>query len=280
MAEKELQKVRMYRNTVATEVDTDKHTDSNGLYVYSLSGDIYVGNTRIATDCETVGKTLTVNTIATKEELNVEATQRCDYLETHFTGLYETEKQERMTEDNTLWGDLSIAQSDICSLQSDLSFAQTDIGNLQSNVNDLLNVSTNSNYLLSLINVIYPVGCVMFFYGSQDPNNMYSGTTWTQLSSGYMIRTKAKSTASGTGGKDSQSITLTTANLPSHCHSLNKQNIQTGADGSGSFFAAGVYTNGGNANNAGSTSYTGSGSAFTVSTLPKYITLTAWRRTA
>lgn len=69
--------------------------------------------------------------------------------------------------------------------------------------------------------MIYPVGVVMFFAQNKDPNDLFPGTTWQHIGEDRVIRL-GKQDGSDlllTGGSDT--VTLTTENLPAHGHSFS-----------------------------------------------------------
>lgn len=69
--------------------------------------------------------------------------------------------------------------------------------------------------------MIYPVGVVMFFAKNKDPNDLFPGTTWQYIDEDRVIRL-GKQDGSDlllTGGSDT--VQLTTENLPPHAHSFS-----------------------------------------------------------
>lgn len=88
--------------------------------------------------------------------------------------------------------------------------------------------------------MIYPVGVVMFFAQNKDPNDLFPGTTWNYIGEDKVIRL-GKQDGSDlllTGGSDT--LTLTTENLPAHSHSFSGST--SGFDyGSKSTSAAGAH---------------------------------------
>ncbi|WP_340610759.1 phage baseplate protein [Xenorhabdus bharatensis] len=67
------------------------------------------------------------------------------------------------------------------------------------------------------IDILYPVGIVMLFAQSKDPNLLFPGTVWKYIGENKTIRL-GKNILS-TGGKDT--IILTDTQLPPHDHSLS-----------------------------------------------------------
>lgn len=72
---------------------------------------------------------------------------------------------------------------------------------------------------------VYPVGAIYTCVNSVNPNTLFPGTTWVQITDGRSLRSSTNNTvgtASGnigeTGGADS--VTIATDNLPSHSHTI------------------------------------------------------------
>ena len=84
----------------------------------------------------------------------------------------------------------------------------------------------NSYYSISQINLLHPVGSILFLKNNTDPNTIYPGTTWTKISPGrVLVSSGSYSDSSGsytydlgaTGGEAKHKIT--TAELAAHNHS-------------------------------------------------------------
>ncbi|PIJ48859.1 hypothetical protein BL250_02340 [Erwinia sp. OLTSP20] len=71
------------------------------------------------------------------------------------------------------------------------------------------------------INSIYPVGIVTWFAQNKDPNKLFPGTTWKYIGENRTVRLASAngSDVMTTGGSDS--VTLTTGNLPAHAHTFS-----------------------------------------------------------
>ncbi|MBD2811007.1 tail fiber protein [Xenorhabdus sp. Vera] len=71
------------------------------------------------------------------------------------------------------------------------------------------------------IDTIYPIGIVLWFAQNQDPNKLFSGTTWKYIGENKTIRLASPdgSNILSTGGNDS--ITLTAAQIPAHSHTFS-----------------------------------------------------------
>lgn len=113
----------------------------------------------------------------------------------------------------------------------------------------------------------YPVGSVYIAYTSTSPASRFGGT-WTQIT-GKVLRASSNV---DTGGADT--VTLTTAQMPSHTHKINYDSYNRA---SGSAPAVAIFTNT-NPNGTVTSLSTGSGSSH--SNLPAYQNLYVWRRTA
>ena len=149
----------------------------------------------------------------------------------------------------------------------------------------------NQNILLSL----YPVGSVYISTNSTSPATLFGGT-WTQISNRFLYCTT--SGATNTGGASSVSYTpagtveghtLTTSEIPSHSHVATTKTTSYGSGSQSSWrcmsFASTnadwnqtVYT--GEAGGGGSHSHGFTGTAATISTMPPYMKVYAWYRTA
>ena len=149
----------------------------------------------------------------------------------------------------------------------------------------------NQNILLSL----YPVGSVYISTNSTSPATLFGGT-WTQISNRFLYCTT--SGATNTGGASSVSYTpagtveghtLTTSEIPSHSHVATTKTTSYGSGSQSSWrcmsFASTnadwnqtVYT--GDTGGGGSHNHGFTGTAATISTMPPYMKVYAWYRTA
>lgn len=112
---------------------------------------------------------------------------------------------------------------------------------------------------------VYPVGSI--YYNKTDSTNpatLFGFGTWTQLTDRFIVA--RGSTYTSTGG--AATVTLSTANLPPHTHTIG-----VGDTGEGGFAERGI-----NQSTTVTTSSTGSGSAFDI--IPPYQAIYAWERTA
>ena len=79
---------------------------------------------------------------------------------------------------------------------------------------------TGSINLSALWNSIYPVGSIYMSTSSTNPKDLFTGTTWTQITDRFLVGMGTTyKTAGGTGG--ASTVTLATGNLPSHNHSVS-----------------------------------------------------------
>ncbi|PHM37728.1 phage baseplate protein [Xenorhabdus innexi] len=78
------------------------------------------------------------------------------------------------------------------------------------------------------IDVLYPVGIVLWFAQDKNPNHLFSGTTWKYIGEHRTIRLAASngSDVLSIGGSDS--ISLTASQMPVHHHSFNVSTESSG----------------------------------------------------
>ena len=81
-----------------------------------------------------------------------------------------------------------------------------------------------SNQLQEFLLKVYPVGSIYISYNSTNPGNLFGGT-WENYGNGRVLKGINSGTAGQTGGSDT--VTLTTANLPAHTHTYDKVNANT-----------------------------------------------------
>ena len=141
----------------------------------------------------------------------------------------------------------------------------------------------------TIYDAIYPVGIILPFANTTDPNTVFTGTTWTKTALGktlvgagtYSDGTTSKTFAVGdTGGK--YKVALATENLPSHNHSISlevrREAITIGGGSTTGYIPARGKQSTSTYPNTGTTGSTGSGTAFEV--LTPYQTVVFWQRTA
>lgn len=170
---------------------------------------------------------------------------------------------------------------------------------------------THSQYLnsSSIVDLIYPVGSIYMSVNSTSPQTLFGGT-WVQLEDTFLLGAGSTYTAGSTGG--SASHTLTTDELPAHTHgsetlsgsitiraidsvTSNNTNLLQQQSGiitrSNDSSVNGYRSSSSNYRTAQSSQYNqinvnathehdsvGNGDAF--STLPPYLTVYMWKRTA
>lgn len=71
------------------------------------------------------------------------------------------------------------------------------------------------------IDTIYPVGVVIWFAQNKNPNSLFPGTKWSYIGENKTIRLANSSGNNVLSSGGSDSITLTTAHLPTHSHSFS-----------------------------------------------------------
>ena len=164
----------------------------------------------------------------------------------------------------------------------------------------LLEKSNNSHKhtiddIANIFNLIYPIGSIYLSFNSTDPNILFGGI-WEPITGKFLYC----NSSTDTGG--SNSITLSTDNLPLHSHSLDsiefysKVLIAAGDQKGGASFpenysgkyvtvssnSVSSYSKGysvgytSTTNLSGNTGSTGSGSSFSI--MPPYQSVYAWKR--
>lgn len=134
--------------------------------------------------------------------------------------------------------------------------------------------------------VAYPVGSIVIRYDHTSPASLFGGT-WTRLSPYYLYAAGSTATIGETGG--STAVTLTTANLPAHSHSLNGFTFLWGTGITDHVYIKGTQATATTTANNGlytsnttttykNTNSTGSGTAVDIT--PPFIKVSVWRRTA
>lgn len=130
----------------------------------------------------------------------------------------------------------------------------------------------------TIFNMIYPVGSIYMSVSSTNPGSFFGGT-WVQWGNGRVPLgmgsngTTNYTTVQATGG--SETVTLTTAQIPSHSHRI--MNYYPGGGSSGYSYCPDVGGGSVGYYNMG-TEATGSGQAH--NNLQPYITCYMWKRTA
>lgn len=121
----------------------------------------------------------------------------------------------------------------------------------------------------SMIDLVYPVGCIYQSFNPTNPSELFGGT-WEQIT-GRFLRA---SNDTGTGGSDT--VTLTVEQMPSHTHGpWNAGSVLVTGVGQGSAYIS--QTNG----EAYSISYlNNTGGSKPHNNMPAYQNVYTWKRTA
>ena len=142
--------------------------------------------------------------------------------------------------------------------------------------------------LADIRDIIFPVGSIVQYTdASIDPGNLLGGT-WERIQGKFLFAADSSHEIGTTGG--SETVTLTTANLPAHRHFV--VNLSKGTTGPDYLHSVARYDRentswedchyqlSGNENeaNGGRSSATGSGTAH--NNMPPYIAVYIWKRTA
>ena len=134
-----------------------------------------------------------------------------------------------------------------------------------------------------LIDLIYPIGAVYISVNSTNPGTLFGGT-WEQIQDTFLLcagSTYAAGTTGGAASVTSSGTALTIAQIPSHAHSISAYKSSSEAAGYGiaqtSGFKDRVMVTG-----SSTSGFAGSGQAHThtVSTIPPYLSVYVWKRTA
>ena len=134
----------------------------------------------------------------------------------------------------------------------------------------------------AIVNLVYPVASIIEFQDGTNPNTLWPWTTWTVYGEGRVtVAQKAGDfpflTAVG-GGKE---ITLTMAHIPEHDHNRNPNGNAEDAHISAGGGVAGDYTgSNGYIHSYTKTGKAGQASPTPVPTMPPYIVVKRWVRTA
>ena len=94
---------------------------------------------------------------------------------------------------------------------------------LASAITGLKNI-TDTTFKTALLNFCYPVGSLYWSSNSANPSTLFGGT-WVQIKDKFVWAKGDSDTVGATGG--AKTVTLTTANLPSHNHTLNSGNTSS-----------------------------------------------------
>lgn len=87
-------------------------------------------------------------------------------------------------------------------------------------------IDLNGNKIEGLVDLVYPVGAIYMSVNSTSPATLFGGT-WSQLGGQFLLAASSTYAAGSTGG--AATVSLATANLPSHTHSVNVTSTLNGA---------------------------------------------------
>lgn len=71
---------------------------------------------------------------------------------------------------------------------------------------------------LKMFNDIYPIGSIYTSYNNNDPNNMFSGTTWAKIENKFLLASGSDYTLGSEGGEAAHK--LEESEIPRHGHDL------------------------------------------------------------
>ena len=83
------------------------------------------------------------------------------------------------------------------------------------------------HFMSGTVSCPWPVGSVLQMTNSTNPNDVYPGTTWQEINGMFLLGKSSSHSLGSVGG--AESVTLTTAQLPSHVHSYSKANATSGS---------------------------------------------------
>lgn len=66
------------------------------------------------------------------------------------------------------------------------------------------------------IDLIYPVGAIVQFWDARDPNELWPGTTWAEVTGVFLYARSTGRTVGNTGGEETH--VLSTSEMPAHTH--------------------------------------------------------------
>lgn len=139
------------------------------------------------------------------------------------------------------------------------------------------------NKLASVLSLVYPVGSIYMSVNSTNPGTLFGGT-WVQLENRFLLGAGSSYSNGATGG--AASVTLSTANLPSHTHEMPTHAVFEDDTASADLGYASVLYNkpssgtyqGFSITHSETTKSTGSRTAH--NNMPPYLVVYMWKRTA
>lgn len=151
---------------------------------------------------------------------------------------------------NWFWNKSSKGVTD---LNAGVASMETEVINVLTAAGKTPNVNTNNQLVQSIQYLIaaakseailaaHPIGSLYWSSDSTNPNSLFGGT-WVQIKDKFVWAKGDSDTVNDTGG--AKTVTLETANLPSHYHTLNDGNTSSsGTIETAGFRAVTTYTDG------------------------------------
>jgi hypothetical protein len=142
-------------------------------------------------------------------------------------------------------------------------------------VADMINAKLDTS---DLLDKVYPVGAIYMSVNSANPKTLFGGT-WVQLKDRFLLGAGSTYTAGKTGGAATH--TLTTAQIPSHTHTIGIQRSNAEQAGYSLWLGDGGFKDRAIVNGDASpirTNATGGGEPH--NNMPPYLVVYMWRRTA
>ena len=158
-------------------------------------------------------------------------------------------------------------------------------------------ITALENFRQTFLDTVYPVGSIYISMNETDPGTLFGGT-WEQIQDKFLLSagsTYAAGTTGGTASVTSGGTAITIAQMPAHDHGSAGGHTHTVPYRTGSNLANGssgiwftdpgtVTGYGGATGSAGAHTHTSQGSGqahtHTVATMPPYLTVAMWKRTA
>lgn len=152
-----------------------------------------------------------------------------------------------------------------------------------------ISTDTINSIKSAVLQTVFPVGSIYMSYDkATNPNTLLGFGTWTSITGRFLLGAGSIYTATSTGGSATHtpsgsvgSHTLTVNEIPAHAHALN---IYNGTSGSGGGVVGWNGNGGGDhyvAQDAGGTSgHSHSFNGLSQNTMPPYLAVYMWRRTA
>lgn len=181
-------------------------------------------------------------------------------------------------------------------------YESMELGQLSPSLSEALGISNSLGGSLSggsvSIDAIYPVGSIYMSVNNINPSLYFENTTWVQIKDSFLLAAGDTYTGGSTGGKASHAYTpagsatshvLTVAELPAHYHAMHYSvssgsltgGYQWNSSGKGAWSSATESSAGMKGAGSGSGHTHGfSGTQATIPTMPPYLVVYIWQRTA